>query len=109
MGKWYRATVIAVDERPNMVSVLYPDYGTEEYVHMRDIRKKIEFQDIAVNVIECNLYNVKPPNTPKGYDGVWPKEIMDKIHNIIVDVCDRSFRFYSFSGIISKYFLFLNF
>lgn len=85
LDKWYRATVIALEERPDMVTVLFPDYGSEDYVHIRDIRRKVEFEDIAVDIIECNLYNVKPPNTPKGHDGVWTKEIMDKIHNIVVD------------------------
>ena len=85
-GSWYRATIIAIGEEPNSVTVRFTDYGTTDFVAVTDIRKDIAFETVPSQVIKCSLFNLKPAGCVDD-SGTWTVEALDDIHKVIVDTC----------------------
>lgn len=77
--------MLAIGERPNTVSVLFVDYGTEEYVDHRDIRKRVHFEDVPVQVVKCFIDNIRPPGFCKGDSFAWSAKTLDQVHALIID------------------------
>jgi hypothetical protein len=84
-GKWYRGTVVAIEEKPGTVTVSFADYGTVEYIDRHDVRKQVYFENVPVQVIKGYIDNVRPAGTRKGEPVLWPTNTLNKIHGIIVD------------------------
>jgi hypothetical protein len=85
-GSWYRATIIAIGEEPNSVTVCFTDYGTTDFVPVTDIRKDIAFETVPSQVIRCSLFNLKPAGCVDD-SWTWPVKTLDDIHEYIVDTC----------------------
>ncbi len=85
-GSWYRATIIAIGEEPNSVTVRFPDYGTTDFVTVTDIRKDIAFETVPSQAIKCSLFNLKPAGCVDD-SGTWSVQALDDIHEFIVDTC----------------------
>lgn len=78
--KWYRAQVVKKHGNDRL-SVLFIDYGNTDKVDSADLRRNIFADEIPIQSLACQLYNI----VPLSESGQFPVKTLDWIHKQVVD------------------------
>uniref|UniRef100_A0A336KXR8 CSON013098 protein n=1 Tax=Culicoides sonorensis TaxID=179676 RepID=A0A336KXR8_CULSO len=87
-NEFYRAKLIRYIPRSNTYEVQFVDYGNiDEEIKEEDICLEVIGHNQPLFVNKVRLIGISP-NTK---DGVWPKDVLDKLHQLVVEkVCQIS-------------------
>ena len=78
--KWYRGTVIKVQEN-ELFNVEFVDYGNVEECTIGNLKKEVVLENIPIQCTKCIIYSLIP-----GYNnGQWRIDDLDKIHSLLIE------------------------
>ena len=79
--KWYRAVVLIVRKSKKQIWIHFVDYGTQEWMHQKHLRRTLFTHDIPIQSWTIKLHGVAPLNDVMQ----WPQDVLDLLHTKIVN------------------------